>query len=839
MGWQLTVAIFIFTLVASYLLRPRVATPKPERFQPPTAEEGSPVPVIFGTWKVAPNVCWYGDVSTKKVKKNVRFAPDQFLGYDYRAGMFLPLCHGSADELADIQFEDRSLNATSRVLYTLFDDYPITQDEPVVSPALPIAYTAAGVTLQVFAPVLFGGDNREGGVEGAIRFYFGSTTQGQDPYLAAQIGADRVSHYKRLCYAVAEKFTWGMTPYPKPIYFVLRRFPNLLGDATKININGDANPAEVLYEIAVNTRWAARVGAAGIDLPSFQAAAATLHAEGLGISGEWRTQEAAEQRAEEILRHVDGAVYTDPLTGLLTLKLIRADYVVSALLEVNDRNAELQDFSRGAWHETANEIRATYGARVDATLLVDGTNRVVPRFAPGSAVAPAQNLASIQATGEAFWETHDFPLFASGANGAYAAHRTLRSRSTPLARARLRVNREGFALHPGAAFRFSWPDSDTIPGGIEELVMRVVSFNQGELPRGKIEITAVQDVFDSSGIAYTAPPNPPEPPISNPLPVTAQRIVEAPYFHVGADRAVYVLAARRDGSHSAYDLWVNEAAAGYAFETQSSEWSPVGTLESPYLATTPATDEAGFVLVDVQDLDGVPSTDATGLLEGRVMCMVGDEVLSVRQIASLGGGRYRVQGVLRGQLDTVPLDHAAGAAVYFYQPMGAQRTSQDAYGADLSVAAKVLPINPVGQVALADATEIALVTDSRALKPYPPGNVRLGGLGYDAWPANVVGDAELTWSHRNRVAQTALVAQDAVGAYAIEGTLTIEVLIGGVVISGRTQAGVSGTTFTYTLAQRQADDADLNKPVQFRITPVSNGRQGTPRTTPPFTMSEA
>ncbi|PQO23074.1 hypothetical protein C2I36_09855 [Rhodobacteraceae bacterium WD3A24] len=59
----------------SYALSPRPKSKRPEaagldEFDLPTAEEGRPIPVVFGTVRVkAPNVVWAGDLRTKKIKE--------------------------------------------------------------------------------------------------------------------------------------------------------------------------------------------------------------------------------------------------------------------------------------------------------------------------------------------------------------------------------------------------------------------------------------------------------------------------------------------------------------------------------------------------------------------------------------------------------------------------------------------------------------------------------------------------------------------------------------------------------------------------------------------------
>lgn len=71
MWGQLAVALVL--AIVGYALAPRPPKPKPaslEDVQVPTAEEGRPVPVVFGTVRVTgSNVIWYGDLSTSKIKE--------------------------------------------------------------------------------------------------------------------------------------------------------------------------------------------------------------------------------------------------------------------------------------------------------------------------------------------------------------------------------------------------------------------------------------------------------------------------------------------------------------------------------------------------------------------------------------------------------------------------------------------------------------------------------------------------------------------------------------------------------------------------------------------------
>lgn len=77
MVWNFVIQIVIsLALTAiSYALapKPKVETPKAaglDDFDLPTAEEGRPIPVVFGTVLLrGPNVVWAGDLKTKPIRK--------------------------------------------------------------------------------------------------------------------------------------------------------------------------------------------------------------------------------------------------------------------------------------------------------------------------------------------------------------------------------------------------------------------------------------------------------------------------------------------------------------------------------------------------------------------------------------------------------------------------------------------------------------------------------------------------------------------------------------------------------------------------------------------------
>lgn len=67
-----SVVWFVASLVVSYALRPKQTQTKisPGDIETQTADEGIPVPVLFGTRVINnSNIVWYGDVKTVAIKQ--------------------------------------------------------------------------------------------------------------------------------------------------------------------------------------------------------------------------------------------------------------------------------------------------------------------------------------------------------------------------------------------------------------------------------------------------------------------------------------------------------------------------------------------------------------------------------------------------------------------------------------------------------------------------------------------------------------------------------------------------------------------------------------------------
>ena len=72
MSFWLYAGLLLASIAASFLLTPKRPEKKPAAltdFDFPTAEQGRPIPVVFGKVLVKdPNVVWYGDLASQPVK---------------------------------------------------------------------------------------------------------------------------------------------------------------------------------------------------------------------------------------------------------------------------------------------------------------------------------------------------------------------------------------------------------------------------------------------------------------------------------------------------------------------------------------------------------------------------------------------------------------------------------------------------------------------------------------------------------------------------------------------------------------------------------------------------
>ena len=471
MGWTQFI-IWVVCTIISYALAPKPPKPKKaalEDFELPTAEEGRPIPVVFGTVDVGgANVLWYGDLKAKGLSND--------MGFKYYLGMHFGICHGPVNKISRISIAEKTAWTGS------------------------ITSSATAVVTQ---GKLFGGSKREGGWIGNFDFEFGGPTQVTNTYLTAAIGGSLPAYRGILgCvfHAVDDPVLGhmneggyvGTTPYIKGVSFrVSRTTAGWDNDScwysAKATIDTDhANPAHIVYEAMTNPEWGMGLPVGLMNDTAWRAAADTLYSEGFGLSLIWNQQTTVEDFCQQILDHIGGMVVFHLETGTYELRLIRGGYDAGTLPLFDESNVvKLAKREIRGWGETVNEVALVYtdhDTGKDTSIVV-------------------QDLANIALQGR-IAETVQLPGIRDPDIAAAVAQRELISRATPMALLTMDVNRDAWDTSQGDLFRLSWDAY-----GLTEVVFRVLKITKGSLEDGTITIDALQDVYGVDAGVYVVNPD--------------------------------------------------------------------------------------------------------------------------------------------------------------------------------------------------------------------------------------------------------------------------------------------------------------------------------------------
>lgn len=689
------------------------------------------------------------------------------VGYKYLMGAHICFCHGPIDKIKRLIVGER-------------DAYTSALVNPTHS------------SFAVNAPLLFGGDSREGGVAGDVDILWGDSTQPQNAYLAAKQSAIAPA-YRGLFSLVFKSFMWSSgNPYFKPPWLELVRIHKGWRDDTVWNptratitlnetINGvsvafdDMNPAHIIYQCLTDIEWGMGYNYPDIDTTSFTACAQTLYDEGFGLSLMWENQTDIQSFIKEIIDTIDGSLRLDTATGKFVLSLHRDGYDVNSLVNLNKSNImSFRSFQRAGFGEFANEVVVMYTDR-------EGNEQPVA----------VQDIASIQSQGAVVSRTVSYGAIRNPNLAARVALRDLRVSSTPLAKISITTNRVLHNKDVGDVVTLTWPDL-----GITLLPMRIVKIDKGSLIDGKIECDLTEDIFSLPALAYTASIGSSwSDPVTSPIPVEAARAFEVPYWEIvrnmtradidylTPDYAFCAVAAARGLASSPFSFDLHSSPDNSAYEkVTTGHFCPTGLLSANITPTA-----TSFTLTNFYDLSQVKLDSENGY------AMIDGELVAVVSVNTSTG----LVSVRRGVLDTVPATHLAGARVYFIVDSIAYDPTERTTG-ELTYY-KPLPTTGLGTLNASLATAIPITFENRATRPYPPGQFKLNSTYY---PASVSpGSLLVTWAARDRLQQTVSLVDYSQAGIGPEAGVTYNVRIYDAVSNAllHNYTGISGTSQTVPL----------------------------------------
>lgn len=678
--WLLLILLSAFSqAILGEIARPkRQQAQKPpgvDEVRYPSNSETRPVPVVFGTKEIkGPHVLYSGDYKAEAVTKKQWVSPFSYqnvvTGYRYYYGLDLGLCHGPIDAITEIKYGSHVVWAGSAAHGSLI--------------------TASGTWAA--------GELTEG-VRASVEVHLGIDNQDPSPYLEARLGAGEVPGYGGIAHIVwrGPSPLSGAAPVPdtspwskyrgystagwsgwignstslQGIAVTVRWLPNNLGvPQYKEPTPGDANPAEVIYACATNEAWGAGVSASLVDLPSFQAAAATLHAEAHGVSLLWDGVQPVSEFVDHVCRQIGGYVIRDPYTAKMRLGLVRADYTLANTPILDESNIlSLESFTRASLDEATNQLRVVYSEQDQAS----GKERCVLAKDTAAMVSAAQVISA----------TVNYPGVSNQTLASQIATRDLRALSAPLATASLKcaaltdaITAAEITPKIGDVVRFTWP-----PLGITDMPMRITNIYYGKPFEQGLSLNLLEDVFNAGSTVFAAPP-----PVgytsSDPLPALHQGALLAPYYFTRRDTESLMLwATAPNFEHTGWSLLVqaavdaqpNPLTAEPEVAGQTHSFSVVGTLNHPWDNTHIHHDAVGFQiqLANPSDVVRLWSPGPTGAQNGEIFACIRrvaagiayEEWVTFETVTTVSGGLIQLSGVYRGCLDSSPIPHYAGEEV--------------------------------------------------------------------------------------------------------------------------------------------------------------------------------
>jgi len=457
----------------------------------PVVEPGAVLPLLYGTCRVRiPVLAWSGNFNAIPLDE---IGIGEAVGFQYQVDMFfiigIPFTGGVVDSLM-IYAGDFALYPNEPWEAPLDGEGFPTDDHRFESPhAWHMAITGSPVG-QLLRNV-YGGYGAGGGLGYRVELWDGGADQvvadgagysfTEEVMVEAGVDAALIPGYRRQACILLYKWSLGETSRMENYSFCVRSvtsegMPAWFGQSMMY----DADPAAVIYDLLTSTCGKIGLSPDRVDRPSFEAASLVLYDESHGYSAAIEQVDDASSVIGDILKQIDGLIYEEPTTGKIVLRLIRDDYDVAALLDINPDNMDPPDatwYTVQGWSESYNQVRIKYTHR---------------EFNYADGVAVGQNMANVIGQGGRLRSIDiSYPGVHVAELAGRLAGRELSVVSRPSVQATVTVNREFYACRPGDVVTLTWPESQ-----IDHMVMRIVHVDLGELHAGKIGLSLIRDVFD-------------------------------------------------------------------------------------------------------------------------------------------------------------------------------------------------------------------------------------------------------------------------------------------------------------------------------------------------------
>lgn len=553
----------------------------------------------------------------------------------------------------------------------------------------------------------------------------------------------------------------------------------------------DINPIHKIREILTDDA-AMNKPESEVNDANFMKAADWIWDEGLGIS--WAiTEKSCMDAINELCAHIEAGVRINRQTGLYEAVLFRDDWFRDEEIHIlpQSKIKSLQLEVQNA-DEAVNQLNVSYYNR---------------EAIKDSSFSISENAAIKNLQGRVNAEEVKFPYFMNQRNAAVVAQWKLKQLSTPAWSGTFTT---GFYTarkwNRYDIVKISWPQKNII-----DLPVRIMSIGLGSGANNTVTIDFIEVVPYSNNLSPSVVIDTPIDTAPLPPQLALFKAFELSYFE-----AVQLNGQRAVDDELAYNPDIGYAAA-IAQRPQSNSLNALmytsagGEYEKSSVIQYCETAVLDQDINRTSNSFAVKNAGNIGSVRAGSQITVNDETMVYQSFDAA----TKILTVKRGALDTVPQSHTSGAVLYFADDFVAVDPAEYAVSEIIDV--KALTTTPSGVLSLEAPGQKVQIT-GRAIRPYPPANVKINGL-YFPETSIVTSDLVLSWEHRNRVQQT---GGEILGWY--DGGVTaeagmsysVEISSAGAVL--HSAPGINAGTYTIP-----ASVLIQNKPHRLKIWAVRDG----------------